>query len=259
MHIRKKHHGSPLMKDALVCIATLLLGACSVSSSRPVTPISEVINGSKGGQSDRAIDRMRTTKTSYALRGSDYGKLADAGVPDKVLDHLQQTFYNEVDLLTRHWVLGGSLGGCDRCYPQPLDLSNLASGGDGMADAHNLGRYSTYAKPQGLPDWITAVPGKMRARGITVDQVAQMVREGEPVNDVVAEIDNSRIHDFIDTSGRISNISTHFTVGLRGSKLAQLHADGVPDPALDALQKKALAEFIEFHRIRYQSWGKGQK
>jgi hypothetical protein len=39
--------------------------------------------------------------------------------------------------------------------------------------------------------------------------------------------------------------------------LAQLHATGVPDPALDALQKKALAEFIEFHRQRYQSSGKG--
>jgi hypothetical protein len=84
-----------------------------------------------------------------------------------------------------------------------------------------------------------------------------MVRDGRPANDVVAEIDNSRIHDFIDTSGGISNISTHFTVGLKGSELARLHADGVPDPVLDALQKKALAEFIEFHRLRYQSWGKG--
>ena len=46
-------------------------------------------------------------------------------------------------------------------------------------------------------------------------------------------------------------------MGLSGSELAQLHAEGVPDPVLDALQKKALAEFIEFHRIRYESWGKG--
>jgi hypothetical protein len=138
-----------------------------------------------------------------------------------------------------------------------VDLSTLARDGDGMADPGNTLSYTTFSRPQGLPDWITAVPGKVRAPGITVDQVAQMVRDGKAANDVVAEIDNSRIHDFIDTSGGISNISTHFTVGLSGSELAQLHADGAPDPVLDALQKKALAEFIEFHRIRYQSWGKG--
>ena len=243
----------------LALSANFVLSACSILSPRPVTPISEVVNLSKGGPPEQVVSRIRSSRTTYALRGSDFGKLADAGVPPKVLDHLQQSFYNDVDLLTRYWVLGESLGNCDRCYPQPVDLSNLPSGGNGMAGAHNLGRYSTYAKPQGLPDWITAVPGKVRARGITVDQVAQLVKDGRPANDVVAEINNSRIHDFIDTSRGVSNISTHSTVGLSGSELAQLHADGVPDPVLDALQKKILAEFIEFHRHRYQSWGKGMK
>ncbi|MGH8768171.1 MAG: hypothetical protein ACREVT_08335, partial [Burkholderiales bacterium] len=228
-----------------------------ILSPRPVTPISEVVNLSKGAPPEQVISRIRSSRTTYALRGSDFGKLADAGVPPKVLDHLQQSFYNDVDLLTRYWVLGESLGGCTSCYPQPVDLSTLARDGDGMADPGNTFRYTTFSRPPGLPDWITAVPGKVRAPGITVDQVAQMVKDGKPANDVVAEIDNSRIHDFIDTSGGISNISTHFTVGLSGSELAQLHADGVPDAVLDALQKKNLAEFIEFHRIRYQSLGKG--
>ena len=241
----------------LALSAAFVLGACSILSPRPVTPISEVVNLSKGAPPEQVISRVRSSRTTYALRGSDFGKLADAGVPPKVLDHLQQSFYNEVDLLTRYWVLGESLGGCTSCYPQPVDLSTLARDGDGMADPGNTFSYTTFSRPQGLPDWITAVPGKVRAPGITVDQVAQMVRDGKPANDIVAEIDNSRIHDFIDTSGGISNISTHFTVGLSGSELAQLHADGAPDPVLDALQKKALAEFIEFHRIRYQSWGKG--
>jgi len=241
----------------LVLCAAFVLGACSILSPRPVTPISEVVNLSKGAPAEQVVSRIRSSRTTYALRGSDFGKLADAGVPPKVLDHLQQSFYNEVDLLTRYWVLGESLGGCTSCYPQPVDLSTLARDGDGMADPGNTFSYTTFSRPQGLPDWITAVPGKVRAPGITVDEVAQMVRDGKPANDVVAEIDNSRIHDFIDTSGGISNISTHFTVGLSGSELAQMHADGVPDPVLDALQKKALAEFIEFHRIRYQSWGKG--
>jgi len=246
---------TPALQLALT--AALLLAACSILSPRPVTPISEVVILSKGRPPEQVVSRIRSSRTTYALRGSDFGKLADAGVPPKVVDHLQQSFYNEVDLLTRYWVLGESLGGCASCYPQPVDLSTLARNGNGMADPGNTFRYTTFSRPQGLPDWITAVPGKVRARGITVDQVAQMVRDGKSADDVVAEIDNSRIHDFIDTSGGVSNISTHFSVGLSGSELAQLHADGVPDPVLDALQKKALAEFIEFHRLRYVSWGKG--
>jgi hypothetical protein len=242
----------------LLALATaLLLGACSILTPRPVTPISEVVNLSKGSPPEQVVSRIRSSRTTYALRGSDFGKLADAGVPPGVLDHLQQSFYNEVDLLTRYWVLGESLGGCTSCYPQPVDLSNLARDGDGMADPGNIAGYSTFSRPQGLPDWISAVPGRTGAPAITVDQVAQMVRDGKPANDVVAQIDNSRVHDFIDTSGGISNISTHLTVGLSGSELAQLHADGVPDPVLDALQKKTLAEFIEFHRLRYLSLGKG--
>jgi len=239
----------------LAICAALVLGACSGFSPRPVTPISEVVNLSKRGPPEGAVSRIRSSRTTYALRGSDFGKLADAGVPPKVLDHLQQSFYNDVDLLTRYWVLGESLGGCKSCYPQPVDLSTLAGDGSGMAvPVYN---YATFSRPQGLPDWITAVPGRTGAPSITVDRVAQLIRDGKPANEVVAEIDDSRVHDFIDTSGGISNISTHFTVGLSGSELAQLHADGVPDPVLDALQKKALAEFIEFHRIRYQSRGKG--
>lgn len=239
-------------------LLTALLGACSIFSQRPATPISEVVNLSKGGQSDRVIDRINASKTAYALRGSDFGKLADAGVPDKVLDYLQQSFYNDVDLLTRYWVLGESLGGGNTYYPQPVDLSTLSAGGNGMADAENIGRYSDFSKPAGLPNWVTALPGRMNALAITVDQVAQMVKEGKSADTAIAEIDNSRVHDYITTTG-ISHISTHYAVGLTGSALAQLHKDRVPDPVLDALQRKYLAEFIEFNRFRYQSWGKGNR
>jgi hypothetical protein len=245
---------TPSLLPAL--FAAFLLGACSILTPRPVMPISEVVN-LKGAPPEQAVSRIRSSRTTYALRGSDFGKLADAGVPPKVLDQLQQSFYNDVDLLTRYWVLGESLGGCTWCYPQPVDLSTLAQGGNGMAPLGSTFTYNTFSRPQGLPNWVTAFPGKIMAPAITVDQVVQMVREGKPANDVVAAIDNSRIHDYIDTSGGISNISTHFTVGLSGSELAQLHAEGVPDPVLDALQKKTLAEFIEFHRLRYESWGKG--
>lgn len=234
----------------------LLLGACSVMTPRPVTPISEVVTLSKGDQPEQVINRIGSSKTTYALRGSDFGKLADAGVPPKVLDYLQQAFVNDVDLLSRYWVLGESLGGCASCYPQPVDLANLANGGNGMADAHDVARYSTYGKPQGLPDWVTAFPGNANAPGLTVGQVEQMVKDGTPGADIAARIRTSRLHDIIGTEG-ISKVSTHYVAGLSGSELAQLHKDGASDEVQDALQQKFLAEYIEFSRIRYQSLGKG--
>ena len=84
-----------------IAACALLIGACSSMTPRPATPISEVVTLSKGGQPDRVIDRIAAAKTTYALRGSDFGKLAAAGVAPKVLDALQQYFVNDVDLLTR--------------------------------------------------------------------------------------------------------------------------------------------------------------
>src|SRR5882724_7014225 len=133
------HRSRRVLSRFSLAAFVLLLGACSAMTPRPVSPISDVVALSKGGQPERVIDRIESSKTTYALRGSDFAKLADAGVPPKVLDALQQTFVNDVDLLTRYWVLGESLGGCVSCYPQPLDLANLASGGNGMADASEIG------------------------------------------------------------------------------------------------------------------------
>ena len=247
---------TPLAYRFSIAACALLFGACSVMTPRPATPISEIVTLSKGGQPDRVIDRIATAKTTYALRGSDFGKLAEAGVPPKVLDALQQYFVNDVDLLTRYWVLGESLGGCVSCYPQPLDLTNLANGGNGMADASNVGRYSTFSKPMGLPDWVTAIPGGATAPGLTIGEIAQLVKDGTPAADLAARIRTSRLYDIVGNGG-LTKVSTHYVAGLSGSELAQLSKEGASDEVVDALQQKYLAEYIEFSRIRYQSWGKG--
>lgn len=232
------------------------LSACASLTPRPAMPISEVVELSQADSPDRAIDRLRTSRTTYALRGSDFGKLADLGVPPPVLDQLQQTFANDVDLLTRYWVLGESLGGCSSCYPQPVDLDSLKAGSNGMADASAVHIKSTFGRPQGLPDWVTAVPGGGGGGSITVTEVSRMVKAGVPADELAEKIRTSRLHDVIATQG-LGTISTHYLAGLSGSELARLHEEGAADPVLDALQKKFLAEFIEFNRMRYQSWGKG--
>ncbi|MEO8004142.1 MAG: hypothetical protein ABI771_04505 [Betaproteobacteria bacterium] len=251
-----KRHASSILSTVLAASCVLLVGACSILTPRPVTPIGDVVSLSRGSNPDRALERISTSKTTYALRGSDFGKLADAGVPPPVLDALQQTFVNDVDLLTRYWVLGESLGGCSVCYPQPVDLANLASGGNGMGDASNVARFTTFSKPLGLPDWVTAIPGGFNSPGMTVAEIEKLVKEGTPGPDLAARIRASRLHDVIGDGG-LTRFSTHLLAGLSGSELAQLRKDGASDEVVDALQQKYLAEYIDFARVRYQNWGKG--
>jgi hypothetical protein len=103
---------------------------------------------------------------------------------------------------------------------------------------------------------VTADPGSPTAPAIDAAQVTQLVKSGESPEAVVARIEGSRAHDYIDHQGFFT-VSTKFKVGLSGSQLAHMRKDGVPDIVLDALQRKYIAEFIEFNRVRYQNQGKG--
>jgi hypothetical protein len=240
---------------AALLLATALQG-CAVSS-RTVTPISRVVEISRESASpELALSRLRESRTTYALRGSDFAKLDRLGVPAAVLDHLQQSFVNDIDLLTRYWVLGESLGGCSACYPQPVNLAALDAGSNGMASATDLGRYYNYARPPGVPDWVPASPNTFNAPRLTVGEVAAAARQNVPTEELVRRVENSYLDGLIATGG-FKGVSTHLEAGLRGSELAALGREGVPEPVLDAIQAKFLAQWIEFARIRYQSWGKG--
>ena len=100
--------------------------------------------------------KLRTTKSAYAVRGSDLGKLADLGVKPPVLDFIQVRFVNDVELLTRYFALGESLGGCAYCFPQPLDLANLAAGGNGMSPHLPTGNYIGGGRPPRGAGWVRA-------------------------------------------------------------------------------------------------------
>ena len=240
----------------LLTLACVLAG-CASLQSRPPMPISEVVTLSRGGNPpEQVISRLREARTTYALRGSDFAKLAKLGVPAPVLDELQQSFANDVDRLTRYWVLGESLGACTVCYPQPLDLSSLTAGGNGMAEAGYLGAYYSFARPPGVPEWVPAYPGRPLGKMIWIEDINRMLADGLAPERIAATIRDSRLAHVIGDGGG-TRLSTHFTVALKGSEFAVLAQNGATDPVLDALQEKYLAEFIEVSRLRHQSEGKG--
>lgn len=241
------------------CVGVLgaLLSACAAMSPRPTVPISEVIELSRSGAApDTVIAELR--RTVYAPRGSDFGKLADAGVQPPVLDFIQVRFVNAVELLTRQYAVGDWRGGCAECFPQPLDLANLASGGNGMSSDLPTGRRTGGGRPPGVPEWVPASPGTAfrNAPALTVAEITRLAQAGVPEDELVRQIRTSRLdglfgQGFIAT-GRIS-IGTRATVQLNGSTLASLRSQGLPDAALDALQEQYLAQFIEFQRLRQQN------
>jgi hypothetical protein len=244
---------SRMLRFGCVAVAVVLQAACAAVGPRPAVPISEVVAASKSGTApDQVIGRMG--RTIYAPRGSDFGKLAKLGVQPAVLDFIQVRFVNDVELLTRNFVQGSSRGGCSDCFPQPLELSNLSTGGDGMSPDRPTGRRTGGGRPPGVPEWVPATTGTAlrNAPSLTVDEIARRAKAGEPVEELVSEIHRSRLDGLIAQgllSGQI-NFGTRSSVGLSGSRLATLSQQGVPDPVLDAIQAQFLAQFIEIQRQR---------
>ena len=232
-----------------------LAGCAALYTPRQPMPIAQVVDLSKSGAApEQVIDRIKAAGTTYALRGSDFAKLKAAGVPDQVLDFLQQSFVDDLDLLTRYWVLGEDLGGCSFCYPQPVDVDRLQSG-YGNVKSTPPGRYVP-GKPPGAPDWVPALGTGNTGPALSVDEIAQMAKTGVPEAEMVKRIRGSRLTHVVGVGGW-TTIRTRPVAGLGGSELARLKEQGVPDGALDALQGQFLAAFIESERMRYQNLGKG--
>jgi hypothetical protein len=244
------------LRFSIALLTLLALSSCANwYTPRTPMPIAEVVTLSKSAASpEEVIRRIRDSGTTYALRGSDFAKLKADGVPDPVLDFLQQSLVNDLDFLTRYWVLGGGLGACKFCYPQPVDVDKLESG-FGVVPATPPGQYQT-DKPTGAPDWLPPLLSPPTGAPVSISDVVKMVKDGVPEAQIVERIGTSRLEGVFGGSG-VFTITTHPVAGLPGSELAHLYDQGVGYPILDALQTRFLSQFIWNQRMRYLNWGKG--
>jgi hypothetical protein len=232
-----------------------LCGCARWYTPRNPLPIAEVVQLSKSGtKPPLIIKRIRESGTTYALRGSDFAKLQTEGVPDPVLDYLQQSFVDDIDLYTRYWVTGEGLGSCSFCYPQPVDVDKLESG-YGVVAAEPAGMYKP-DKPTGVPSWVPYPPNPGSVSPISVSDIEKMAKDGVPEAQIVERINHSRLTHVIGVGGTFT-VRTQPVAGLSGSEFVQLHDQGVGYAALDALQGQFLAQFIETERLRYMNIGKG--
>jgi hypothetical protein len=103
----------------LVAVAAMLvLGGCAGTFQRPPPlALDEIVRLAKAGTpSTEIIQRLRDTRTVHALSGSQFAKLREQGVPDDVLDHLQNAYVGSVETDTR-FRYQGMYGGWGYPYP----------------------------------------------------------------------------------------------------------------------------------------------
>lgn len=231
-------------------LLALLLVGCAAQVPMQFEDV--VQRGRAGQPADQIIGAVRASRTIYALQGSDYGKLAQVGIPPPALDYLQQSFINDVDLLTRYWATGESLGGCHACYPQQVDLSGL--GNNLSAQQGPPSTYYRPGQPLGLPNWYR--PFSARIKSISVDEVRSMTKAGASNQAMIDAIRDARLTQIIGVGG-LGSFGTHPLAGLSGSELARLRQEGIPDPVVDELQVAFVGQFVEIQRLRYQNLGKG--
>ena len=217
-------------------------------------PIAKVVAAASAGDDVATIvTQLKKARTTYALRGSDFGKLAAAGVPAALLDSLQQGFVDDVDLLVRYWTGGESMGPCAWCYPQQVDLGQPAAPASGRTFPPPL--RVAFGRPLGLPDWYRPA-GFTAGRHITVAQVSEMVKAGQSEDEILQTLRSAGLDDVIGIGG-VGTFGTRLQAGISGSRFAALRAEGMPDTVLDELQGRYLAMYVEYLRLRYKNLGKG--
>ena len=235
-------------------LLSLCTGVATASASEQPLPISEVVSMSTSGlPPQKQIERIHDTRTSYALRGSDFAKLKAAGVSDAVLDYLQQSFVDDVDLLTLYWVTGEGLGGGSAFYPQPADVEHMVSG-YGTASHSAPGRYLP-SLPPGVPDWVSSDLAPFSAKRISVSDILAMSRRGDSDSQIIDQLHNAQLQT-LGGAPAPKTIRTRPLAPISGSELARLKDEGLSDAVLDELQSRFLGQYVALERLRYQNAGK---
>jgi hypothetical protein len=233
----------------------LIVPVAGVSAAMPEpVPLSRVIELSRAGADASAVGaELKRRRTTYALRGSDFGKLADAGVAAPVLDQMQQAFVSDVDRLVRMWSEGASYGRCERCYPWEVDLASLPdlAGIRQTTPSLRVG----FGRPLGLPGWYR--PIRASSRFLNVEDLQQMLQAGNPADSVAGTLREARLKDVIGVAG-LTSLGAGLQAGLSGSRYAQLRQSGMPDVVLDEIQSRYIAEVVEHLRFRYMGIGRSR-
>ena len=104
----------------VVCVA--LLAGCAGMQRRPPPTIGQVVEMSQAGKpAEEIIRELQETRAVYPLTGSQIARLHDQGVPDTVLDYLQNAYAESIRWDARLRYENSFLWHeCFYCYHRPV-------------------------------------------------------------------------------------------------------------------------------------------
>jgi hypothetical protein len=132
VRVRLPYWTKPLRRVAMQCVFILCFAGCSTlgigrQQPTPVT-VPEVVQMSKAGvPPETLLQKLRDSETTYRLTASQLIHLHEEGVPNAVLDYMQETYLAAVrrdQALEdwRHWAWAGDgywYGGRPYGWPRP--------------------------------------------------------------------------------------------------------------------------------------------
>lgn len=107
---------------ALVClVAVVLLGGCAGMQRRPPPSLEQVVEMAQAGKpAEEIIRELQETRAVYPLTGSQIARLAEQGVPDTVLDYMQNAYMERVRWESRMVYDDPFWWNCFHCYRRPM-------------------------------------------------------------------------------------------------------------------------------------------
>lgn len=86
-----------VVRALAACALIAALGACASFRAPEPISVAEIVRMNKSGVAPEVIiDRIHQTRSIYPLTASDFARLHAQGVPDSVLNYMQQTYLDEV-------------------------------------------------------------------------------------------------------------------------------------------------------------------
>jgi hypothetical protein len=82
---------------SLILIVALALAGCATMTEGPPVTVPQIIQMSKAGTpADQIIAKIKKSGTAYRLKASQLADLKNKGVPDSVINYMQQTYLDAV-------------------------------------------------------------------------------------------------------------------------------------------------------------------
>jgi hypothetical protein len=111
-------------RPVLVLLLAALLGACAGMQRRPPPSLDQVVEMSKAGKpAEEIIRELQETRAVYPLTGSQIAKLHEQGVPDTVLDYMQNAYMDRVRWESRMAYDSPFWWDCFYCYRRPMIIA----------------------------------------------------------------------------------------------------------------------------------------